>query len=106
MLNEVAALAVYRYRDNGARPAIHLYQLVACRMARDMHEVIGLCDHLDTARLQIVIYMIDCLVIARNNLGRENHEITRLQRDTWVGIDGDLGQGSARLSLTSGGQNQ
>ena len=81
VLVQVARLAVHRDRDLRLDPAVHLLDLVAAGMAGDVHEVIVLGDHLDAARDQAVVQIVEGALVARDDLGREDHHVLRVEPD-------------------------
>ena len=100
----MAGLAVDRDRDLRPDPAVHLLQLVAAGMARDVDEVVDLGDHLDTLAHELVVQVEERALVAGDDLRAEDHRVAGVQPDPGVLAGGDAGEGAARLALAAGAQ--
>ena len=67
MLGHMPHFTMHRHGDARPHPAVHLRELVARRMAGDMHEMIALGEHFHTQRRELVLYLEDRNVVARDD---------------------------------------
>ncbi len=67
MRGHVAHLAMDRHRDLGAHPAIHLRELIARGMARDMNEMILIRQNGYPECCKFVLHFVDFKLVAGND---------------------------------------
>src|SRR5215510_15214538 len=87
-------------------PLIHGHELVARRMARDMHKMIALRDDLDPELHQLVLQLADGALVAGNDARGEHHGVALLECNVWVFLPGNAGESRARLALAPGADHQ
>ncbi len=81
MLGEMMRLAMHGHGAFGPHPVIHLRHLAAARMARAMHEMIVVGDHLDAEIAKIVDDAMHLARIAGNGARGEDHAVARVDLD-------------------------
>ena len=80
--HQMRRLAMHRNADLRPRPFIHLAQLVAARMAGDMHQRIAVLDDLDALVDQPVLDLEDRLLVAGNGARGKDHRVAGRQRQS------------------------
>ena len=75
MLGHVAHFAMHRNGDAGTDPAIHLGQLVAAGMPRNMDVMVFHRQKPDAARRQLVLHLEDGELIAGNDAAGKDHRV-------------------------------
>ena len=88
------------------QPAIDLLQLVATRVAGDVHQRVGVGDDLAALPGEAVLDLGDRLLVAGNGARGEDHQIALAERDRRVVVFGDAGERGAGLALAAGAQQQ
>ena len=104
MLLDVARFAMHRDRDLRPDHLVHLDQLVARRMAGDMHQMIALGDHLDAAQHEPIVQPPDRLLIAGNDARGKDHRIARVEFGVGMRAGGDPRQRGAHFALAAGAE--
>lgn len=104
MLELVARFTMHRHRNLRTGPAIHLRQLVAAGMARDVDKVILRRQKFHAECRKLVVQLENRQLVSRNDPRREDHCIAFSKADVGMVIVGDAGQRCARLTLASGAQ--
>ena len=90
---QVARLAVDRHGDLRPDPAVHLLELVAAGVARDVDEMVLLGDHLDALTDQQIVQVEQRALVAGDDLGAEDRRVAGLELDPRVLAAGDAHQG-------------
>ena len=75
-------------------------------MSGYVNEMGAVGDHLDALGHEPIDHPIDCLLVAGDRAGREDHAVALAERDLGMLVLGDARQCGARLALAPGAQCQ
>ena len=99
---QVARLAVHRNGDLRPQPRIHILELFAPRMSRDVHQRFGVGDEIDAKPGEPILHARHGLLVAGYRTRREDDEIAFVERDVGMLVGGNTGDGGAHLALAAG----
>ena len=106
VFREMAKLSVNGDGNLGPKVLVHARQFISCGMTRDVdHSVFGR-NHMDAPAQEFCLKLRDGPFIPRDDPGRENQCVARVQDDAWMIFGGNAGERCARLALTAGTDDQ
>ena len=97
-------LAVHGDGDARLHPGVHLLQLLAARMAGDVHQRVAVGDDLAAEIDEPVLDTADRALVAGDGARRKNDDVALVQLHLGMLVLGDARDGSTRLALAAGAQ--
>ena len=97
-------LAVHRHDDLGRSPGVHAPQLIAPRMAGDVHQRFVVGEDIAAGAREVVLDAPDRLLVAGNGARGEDHDVALVERDLRMLLLGDARERRALLALAAGAQ--
>ena len=104
VLRQMPRLAVHGDGDARLHPAVHLRQLLAARMAGDVHQRVAVGDDLAAQIDETVLDAPDRALVARDGARGEDDQVALVQVHGGMLVLGDAGNRGPWLALAAGAQ--
>ncbi len=106
VFDQVAILAVHRDEEAGSGQGENRFELFAAGMTGDVNLAGRFVEDLGPPPVKMVDELTDRLLVPGDELGGEDDGVPFSQRDLFVVVHGDAGEGAQWLPLAAGGQDE